>query len=94
MTFLVGDEHGSGLHLQLGQLLVRLNWFTIIGQMPTSQFWSELQDLLLQFGDGIDAPHRHRNLRTVRAIEDIHGKASKSWGNWLLKLENGVGGVS
>lgn len=79
-TFLVCDEHGSWLHLQLRQRLVQLNRFTIVDQISTSyKFWFELLHLLLQFCDGIDAPHSHRNLHAVRAIEDIHWKAFKTW---------------
>ncbi len=80
MAFLVGDEHGSWLHLQLRQSLVQLNRFAIVDQIQAcSEVRSEFQDLLLQFLDGISAPHNHRNLHAIRAIEDIHRNAFRTW---------------
>lgn len=79
MAFLVGDEGGSGLHLELRQCLLLLNWFPIVDQIPTaSEVWFQLPDLLLQFPDGIDAPHSHRNLHSFRAIKDIHREAFRT----------------
>lgn len=93
-AFLVGDERGSWLHLQLGQCLVQLNRFAIVDQIQAcSEVRAEFQNLLLQFLDGISAPHNHWNLHAFWAIEDIHRKEFRTWWNWPLNLENGVGGV-
>jgi len=79
VTFVVGDERGSRLHLELSQCLLWLNRFAIVDQIPTaSEVWSQLLDLLLQFPDGVDAPHGHGNLRCFRDIKDIHQEAFRT----------------
>ncbi len=80
MAFLVGDEHGSWLHLQLRQPLVQLNRFAIVDQIQAcSEVRSEFQDLLLQSPDRIGAPHSHGNIHAIRAIEDTYRKTVRTW---------------
>lgn len=94
-AFLVGEERGSRLHLELRQCLLLLNRFPIVDQIQVfSEVWIQLQDLLLQFPDGIGALRRHRNPYSIRAIKEIHRKDFRMAWKRLLNLERGVGGVS
>lgn len=94
MAFLEVEECGSWLHLELRQRLVQLNRFAIVDQIQASyEVRSLLQSLFLQFPDCIRAPQIHKELHAIRAIEDTHRNVLRTWWNWLLNLENGVGSV-